>query len=336
MLLGWGILAVPTGIVTAEMAAERFGRRPPDRGRPAVRELRLRRASRRREVLPGLRGPAGAAQRTAAATSALKAVTVAFMAATRAAAAGAGRPGLVARHPARPRHGAGAVQHAPLHLEHRDGRPHPRRSCRTRPVTRAPGLDDVLGRKLQHLVGAQQPAHVGGDHGLEVRVQRLGPALVVGHRHAVRPRPGSRSGAGRGSPPAGTARRSPRGAAPCSAAAAGSAQRRETEVARRRRGRARRGQERQRDGRAAGNSGFASGQCLHAPFSPSGLRLATEQRLRLALEGIHEHPDRPGRALELAQRVGQLGRRLGVALELAPRERQHRLAFLQRRPRAAP
>ena len=25
MLLGWGILAVPTGIVTAEMAAERFG-----------------------------------------------------------------------------------------------------------------------------------------------------------------------------------------------------------------------------------------------------------------------------------------------------------------------
>ena len=29
MLLGWGILAVPTGIVTAEMAAERFGQPPP-------------------------------------------------------------------------------------------------------------------------------------------------------------------------------------------------------------------------------------------------------------------------------------------------------------------
>jgi len=29
MLLGWGILAVPTGIVTAEMAAERFGQMPP-------------------------------------------------------------------------------------------------------------------------------------------------------------------------------------------------------------------------------------------------------------------------------------------------------------------
>lgn len=29
MLLGWGILAVPTGIVTAEMAAERFGQSPP-------------------------------------------------------------------------------------------------------------------------------------------------------------------------------------------------------------------------------------------------------------------------------------------------------------------
>jgi voltage-gated potassium channel len=29
MLLGWGILAVPTGIVTAEMTAQRFGRRRP-------------------------------------------------------------------------------------------------------------------------------------------------------------------------------------------------------------------------------------------------------------------------------------------------------------------
>jgi voltage-gated potassium channel len=28
MLLGWGILAVPTGIVTAEMASERFGQQP--------------------------------------------------------------------------------------------------------------------------------------------------------------------------------------------------------------------------------------------------------------------------------------------------------------------
>jgi voltage-gated potassium channel len=27
MLIGWGILAVPTGIVTSEMAAQRFGRR---------------------------------------------------------------------------------------------------------------------------------------------------------------------------------------------------------------------------------------------------------------------------------------------------------------------
>ncbi|MBL8199727.1 MAG: ion transporter [Chromatiales bacterium] len=31
MLLGWGILAVPTGIVTAEMAAERFGQAPASR-----------------------------------------------------------------------------------------------------------------------------------------------------------------------------------------------------------------------------------------------------------------------------------------------------------------
>jgi voltage-gated potassium channel len=28
MLIGWGILAVPTGIVTAEMTAQRFGLRP--------------------------------------------------------------------------------------------------------------------------------------------------------------------------------------------------------------------------------------------------------------------------------------------------------------------
>lgn len=34
MLMGWGILAVPTGIVTAEMAAERAGRKPP---RPTTR-----------------------------------------------------------------------------------------------------------------------------------------------------------------------------------------------------------------------------------------------------------------------------------------------------------
>jgi voltage-gated potassium channel len=27
MLIGWGILAVPTGIVTSEMAAQRFGKR---------------------------------------------------------------------------------------------------------------------------------------------------------------------------------------------------------------------------------------------------------------------------------------------------------------------
>ncbi len=32
MLLGWGILAVPTGIVTAEMAAERFGQQAPAPG----------------------------------------------------------------------------------------------------------------------------------------------------------------------------------------------------------------------------------------------------------------------------------------------------------------
>jgi voltage-gated potassium channel len=32
MLLGWGILAVPTGIVTAEMAAERFGQQAPVTG----------------------------------------------------------------------------------------------------------------------------------------------------------------------------------------------------------------------------------------------------------------------------------------------------------------
>jgi voltage-gated potassium channel len=34
MLMGWGTLAVPTGIVTAEMAAQRVGRRPP---RPTTR-----------------------------------------------------------------------------------------------------------------------------------------------------------------------------------------------------------------------------------------------------------------------------------------------------------
>ena len=39
MLLGWGILAVPTGIVTAEMAAERFSQltpRPPGAKRRCV------------------------------------------------------------------------------------------------------------------------------------------------------------------------------------------------------------------------------------------------------------------------------------------------------------
>ena len=56
MLLGWGILAVPTGIVTAEMTSRRLSG---DRVGPALPVVRRGLAHQRRPLLPSLRDGAG-------------------------------------------------------------------------------------------------------------------------------------------------------------------------------------------------------------------------------------------------------------------------------------